>query len=201
MPTPTSTHVAARYGDPYPGRRGTDRVDEPCRRCGGEGKLVDMRGNPTSCPFCEGSGARSILVSSARARARREAKEVAARRLHEDLDRFAWRRTLDQVAKESRDLCAAVAHTSRPVIDPKTIAKRKIARALVDDVHHGRLTARDAAADFADYLAANYPSTRRGRNYYPGACRTCGTPVATGAGYLTVLDGIVSILCPQHSSR
>lgn len=72
----------------YPELRGTDRVTETCGRCAGTG-LYDGPTNATfhtatigttgpGCFYCRGIGSRSVLVSSARARDRRQKAAVAA---------------------------------------------------------------------------------------------------------------------------
>jgi len=80
----TATAADSYYVDPFPGRKGSDRVYETCWKCGGSG--VVSWGNVTfvaqgredrHCFECNGSGKTSRLVSSARATARRQAKEAA----------------------------------------------------------------------------------------------------------------------------
>lgn len=77
------------YVDPYPGRTGKERITEPCGRCGGSG-IYDAPSSAsfhtktvgfvtTGCFACMGTGEHSFLVSSARAKARRHAREAVAR--------------------------------------------------------------------------------------------------------------------------
>ena len=82
------TDTKSSYIDPYPGRKGSERIVEDCGRCGGNGLYV----GPTNATFytatvgdtapgcfaCKGTGKYSFLVSSARAKARRHARDAAA---------------------------------------------------------------------------------------------------------------------------
>ncbi len=70
------------YVEPYPGRKGNERIQETCGACGGTGiytaptYITDGEGRPY-CFACTGSGVHSRLVSSARATARSHAKARA----------------------------------------------------------------------------------------------------------------------------
>lgn len=74
------------YIDPYPGRKGRERIVETCGRCGGTGVYnapsrvtfytSAVNDITTGCFSCAGTGVRSFLVSSARQTARRRAKEA-----------------------------------------------------------------------------------------------------------------------------
>lgn len=75
------------YVDPFPGRKGSERVERVCGKCQGTGLYSGPTGwtDATGAPFCfacKGEGRSSVLVSSARATARRRAREatVAAER-------------------------------------------------------------------------------------------------------------------------
>ncbi|PSK95833.1 hypothetical protein CLV30_12885 [Haloactinopolyspora alba] len=75
--TPTAAEL---YVDPYPGRKGSERITLACG-CGdgmykGFTRIFDAIGNPY-CFDCGGTGTYSFLVSSARAKARRQAKRRA----------------------------------------------------------------------------------------------------------------------------
>jgi hypothetical protein len=83
--TATATPTAADiYVDPFPGRKGSERVSLDCGGCGGTGLYggrtywKDALGRPY-CFDCGGSGSRTVLVSSARATARKHAKADAER--------------------------------------------------------------------------------------------------------------------------
>ena len=89
------------YVEPFPGRKGSDRIVETCGKCSGQGvinwgRVTVQRGNDIDrfCFQCGGSGEYSFLVSSRRATARREAKrraELEASRLEADAAREAFR--------------------------------------------------------------------------------------------------------------
>lgn len=97
------TSSTPSYSDPHPGLRGSDRVSETCGRCGGSGLYVGPTnakwengsgsGSRPYCFQCGGAGVQRVLVSSVRARVRRE---VAARAEQERRDaetvaaRAAW---------------------------------------------------------------------------------------------------------------
>lgn len=87
----------SEYVDPYPGRNGKERIVEECGRCGGSG-LYDGPSNAsfhtstvgfvtTGCFACMGTGQHSFLVSSARSKARRHAREAAERQRLADIAR------------------------------------------------------------------------------------------------------------------
>lgn len=67
------------YVDPYPGRKGNERIQDRCGKCAGTGLYsgptywTDSTGRPF-CFDCKGTGIYSHLVSSARATARAHAK-------------------------------------------------------------------------------------------------------------------------------
>lgn len=87
-----ATTTPATYVDPYPGRKGSDRIWSECGKCSGTGSVswgIDVDGvvNYTDgtrrvvsrvCFDCNGVGRTSHLVSSARATARRQAREAEA---------------------------------------------------------------------------------------------------------------------------
>lgn len=81
--------TAAVYVDPYPGRKGSDRLIEDCAYCAGSGIYSGRSGHTfhtvtvgfatTGCFRCHGTGKHSRLVSTARANERRRVKEANAR--------------------------------------------------------------------------------------------------------------------------
>jgi hypothetical protein len=76
-----NVYQVVQYVDPYPGRKGSERVSEDCWKCDGTGVVswgnvtVQHRGREDRwCFTCGGSGQRSRLVSSARSTAKAQAK-------------------------------------------------------------------------------------------------------------------------------
>ncbi|WP_234058086.1 hypothetical protein [Microbacterium sp. NFH-22A-Y] len=84
--TSVDLELASSYVDPYPGRKGRERIVETCGGCGGTGVYnapssvtfytSAVNDITTGCFSCAGTGVRSFLVSSARQTARRRAKET-----------------------------------------------------------------------------------------------------------------------------
>lgn len=84
--TAEELELTSSYVDPYPGRKGRERIVETCGSCGGTGvysapsKITfytsAVHDVTTGCFSCAGTGARSFLVSSARQTARRRAQEA-----------------------------------------------------------------------------------------------------------------------------
>lgn len=77
----------AVYVDPFPGRRGNERVTEQCGKCAGDGVVhygnVTLKVGKRSgrvCFMCMGRGETSRLVSSARSTARAQIKAENERR-------------------------------------------------------------------------------------------------------------------------
>lgn len=80
--------IETDYVDPYPGRKGSERIYEKCGKCSGTG----VYSGPSSISFytatvgavtygclqCKGTGRYSFLVSSARATARRRAETAVS---------------------------------------------------------------------------------------------------------------------------
>jgi hypothetical protein len=79
MNTATAAIDPTVYVDPFPGRKGSDRIVETCGACGGDGIYKAPSPHGTRCFPCDGTGEYSFLVSSRRATARRHAKEAQQR--------------------------------------------------------------------------------------------------------------------------
>jgi hypothetical protein len=82
-----NTYQVAVYVDPFPGRKGSDRIRETCGKCAGDGVIhygnLTLRANGVSgrvCFMCMGKGYTSRLVSSARSTARNQVKAENVRR-------------------------------------------------------------------------------------------------------------------------
>jgi hypothetical protein len=126
------------YTDPYPDLKGTDRVSEPCGKCGGSG-LYDAptsiswngrgNGNEPLCLLCGGVGSRSILVSSARATARSSAKaflESQAAEARAVVARVAWVAAgYDVLLQKADDVLAGLRHGD-PLLRPLEDARERI---------------------------------------------------------------------------
>lgn len=88
MATAENPKVEDFYVDPFPGRKGSERIVDACGKCGGDGIYHAPSGLTfytatvgsvnKGCFGCMGTGKVSYLVSSARGAARREAKRKVA---------------------------------------------------------------------------------------------------------------------------
>ena len=95
MDTMTQNPNLPTYVDPYPGRKGSERVEVPCGRCGGTGiyhgptnaRWNNGRYSDAWCFACDGSKTTTVLVSSERAAARAEVRRRIA--AIEEAERFA----------------------------------------------------------------------------------------------------------------
>lgn len=153
-----NTYRVAVYVDPFPGRKGSDRVYETCAKCAGSG--VVSWGNVTfvaqgredrHCFDCNGSGKYSFLVSSARATARRRVKAdtlAAAQAADAAADRRNWE------AKGYGDLLATLEDAIRDLRVGDPI--RRQAEAAREGINLYAATEADAQAarDVLDALAA-----------------------------------------------
>lgn len=121
----TYTHVA--YSDPYPGRKGSERIKIECGWCGGTGVYQGPSGHKfytpsvggvdTGCFRCEGRGYANPLVSSLRASEKRRINAANARRA-EEADNFqAYQENLE--AEFLGDWDAAIAEQARRDAKPK----------------------------------------------------------------------------------
>ncbi len=147
--TATKTAPAAvSYVDPFPGRKGSDRVFDECSKCSGTG--VVSWGNVTfvaqgyedrHCFDCGGSGKISRLVSSARATARRRAQE-AARQADEQAAAVVARR--DWIQKGYGELLKAVELTIANLRDGDPL--RRQAEAARERINFYAATEADAEA-------------------------------------------------------
>lgn len=108
----TTTTEYRTYTDPCPGKKGTDRIEEDCYRCGGSGEwtygmvtnVLHYTGRVTGrfCFECSGRGKVSVKVSSVRARARREVKAHNA-----NIDQaIAWE--AERVEREAAELAECI---------------------------------------------------------------------------------------------
>jgi hypothetical protein len=118
------TYEVAEYVDPMPGRKGSERVRETCWKCDGRGTV--SWGNVTfvaqgvedrHCFNCLGKGWTSVLVSTVRTRARREAKATTHAAY---MDAYALATRPEREAAEAKAREAAEAReASRLAAKPK----------------------------------------------------------------------------------
>lgn len=112
--TTAPRNAAHHYVDPFPGRKGNERITEPCGNCNGSGIYTGPSGYrfhtatvgtvETGCFGCMGTGKHSFLVSSARNAARRAAKA----REFEAANAERWAAEARQEAKDQAPLVAAL---------------------------------------------------------------------------------------------
>lgn len=118
-----NTYAVVVYEDPYPGRKGTDRIYETCGKCSGTGAvgygnvtLVRKGVEDRWCFACGGSGKTSALVSSLRQTARRQAKAQTER--NADTADFLAEAPAREAAEKEADHEAALrieaARTAKP---------------------------------------------------------------------------------------
>lgn len=149
---------AAQYVDPFPGRKGSDRVYETCGKCAGSG--VVSWGNVTfvaqgredrHCFDCNGSGKTSRLVSSARATARRQAQEAAKLAAEAEAAREARAQWL---ASGYGDLLEAIEEALRGLRDGDPIRRQALAAREQINLYAATEADAQAVRDVLDALAA-----------------------------------------------
>lgn len=112
------------YVDPFPGRKGSDRIYEECAKCSGRGVVnygnVTFRAHGVEdrhCFDCGGSGQTSALVSSLRSTARRQAKAQTLR--NAEAADFAAEAPAREAAKLEADHEAALRVEAARAAKPK----------------------------------------------------------------------------------
>jgi len=130
-PLTRNTGYGVRMDDASRGSRGTDRLDETCRVCGGDRRIANSFGVSATCPSCHGSGRRledvgfHDVTKTKESHHRRTNKvEVAAK--------TSWPITLEgeRLAGDVRD-CATCASAD----------KAKLIREIIDhEISHGQCT-------------------------------------------------------------
>ena len=195
------------YVDPYPGRKGNERVSGVCGKCAGTGiysaptGYTDNRGKPY-CFDCHGTGKRSFLVSSARQTAKRRIKAdaKAAERSSASLHRAAAEAKLAEAIPGFAEAFAAVIESDDHYSD-ESIAHQAAWDALIRLRYYGDI---DEAIDSFDY------STRRrylpkliSANKWAKPCVVCDKRVKAGEGVLGVRDAkwvgdVWETYCEEH---
>lgn len=177
----------------YPGRKGTDRVTEECWKCSGRGWIEAFGGiDGGRCWACMGQGGKSVLVSSIRARERRQAKR-AAEQAQTDADR------LERVGSANGAAIAALVS-----------AFPAFAEALDERGRPATYAASEAMVFLRDGgdiegVVAHYrwltgeTVTNVRRNRFPGRCHVCGRRVCSDEGWIgqAVQDGWRTY-CQEH---
>jgi hypothetical protein len=196
----------AVYVDPYPGKKGTDKVTVTCGKCRGTGiynaptRIKDRQGKPF-CLDCSGAGSHTILVSSARSTARRQVKALVAER--ERVAAFSARNE----AAADKLLRAAIPGFKEAWENPGeewTEAGDRHAAAweAVISVRAGGDL--DSAADrFDQQVRRRWLPKLVGANKWNKPCDTCGKKVKAGDGVLAVHDTrengeVWKTFCAEH---
>ena len=181
------------YVDPYPGRKGSERIRVACGKCGGTGiynaptRFTDNHGKPL-CFDCSGQGTRSVLISSLRQTAKRQikAQQDAAERA------AAFGERNDDAAAQLSEAIPGFALAFETDVDSDdyysdaSIAHQAAWEALIRLRDSGDL---DDAVDSFDY------STRRrylpkliSANKWAKPCVVCEKRVKAGEGVLAIRD-------------
>jgi hypothetical protein len=145
------------YVDPYPGRKGSDRIERECSACGGDGRYKHSSGYVTNlyyrdgssetvklCFGCNGSGKYSFLVSSARAKERRavrrrndaeiRADEYRQEALAEEALMDEWREINADFVAGAREFSARssfLEDLSAQVADGRQLSEKQLAAGLL----------------------------------------------------------------------
>lgn len=196
--------VSGAYVDPYPGRRGDERISRSCSKCSGTGRLhTQVDGG--RCWSCGGSGQTSVLVSSARAterrRIRRDAERQAQRETHsEELDQ-AWERAVEAMRPWLGDRVDVV---DKGVTEGEYPSDSVEAR-LRGEIHWGMLHLRDGKCiveDVVDTARSMRLGSILGPNFYRMPCVACDRRVARRQGValeVAVLSEYRFALCAEHA--
>ena len=193
--------AAGVYVDPFPGRRGSERVASVCTRCDGRGWLNLLMDNGR-CWGCGGSGEVSVLVSSARATARRRARQAAAR-VEEESERLAR-----LSAGEERALAAMRAELGGIVdvaLDPRghgegdSGERRRFLEAVcsqIYDVRDGYKEARAAVEQVREWRLAEVAGATRGWRDF---CVACRVKLGRDEGVILTVGHARYELCREHA--
>lgn len=193
--------AARGYVDPFPGRRGSERVASVCTRCDGRGRLNLLMDNGR-CWGCGGSGRVSVLVSSARATARRRARQAASR-VEEETERIASLSDGEEraVAAMRPELGGIV----DVALDPRghgecgSGERRRFLEAVclqIYDVRDGCKEAQAAVEEIREWRFAEVAGSTRGWRDF---CVACRVKLGRDEGViLTVGDGRYE-LCREHA--
>lgn len=187
------------YVDPFPDRRGSERVSRECTKCGGRGRLhTQVDGG--RCWACGGSGRTSVLVSSVRASERRRVKRATERAAQShDLD-SRWAAAVEAARPW---LGARVDVVDKPV-GADEYPSTSVEKQLRGEMHMGLLYLRDGKCSVEDVIET-VRWMRQGRilgpNFYRMPCVACGRNVPRGRGValeVAVQRNHRFALCAEH---
>lgn len=184
----------ATYQDPYPGRKGSERVTETCPKCGGGGHLPGVLVDAGRCWSCLGDGTVSVLVSSARSRARRRVQRAAEREQHAATASDTYDAARAELVAAWPPIGEALQADSDADYDAQRIGHA--ASAAVVNLRDGL----DLAEVVADYRWEIGETVRDLRpNRFRGNCAECKDTVDAGAGWVgqKAQDGWVTF-CADH---
>lgn len=174
------------YIDPFPGRKGSERVTITCWQCEGTGlyrapsRITDQSGRKY-CFQCDGKGSTSVLVSSARARARRAAARAEQQQVH--ADEFAVKNDRAAAELAMHSPAFAQAWQDRELLDPYGASQHEAAlEAMIQ--HRDGASVQDALDTFDYWIRRRYLPELHGPNRFGKPCHVCGRPVPAGAGRL-----------------
>lgn len=207
MTKPTRARTAqadAEYVDPFPGRRGNERVDQVCSKCGGTGRVSTLV-DSGRCWSCAGSGSVSVLVSSARSTARRRARAAAHRAATTAASTSQWSAQAAQLGDQLHGFAAAWRDEPAAADFPALVDERPTSWVTVVAyaVSEAMVLARDvgyeaAAQQWDESTRERWTPRVLGANRRPGSCVVCGVKVAVGAGQLTATDSRWLVRCAEH---
>lgn len=174
------------YTDPYPALKGSQRVTKTCGKCGGDGWIPTIVDGGICWP-CRGAGTVTVLVSSARATARRQA--VAAAEQAEQAATAGDHYDTAKAALTARIPYFEVAHSGQ-----LGHAHAHAASQAVIDYRD-----RERAVDHYDYATRRRLLPRLlGPNRYPDRCAACQQRVGAGAGVCGDLPDRYLTWCAAH---
>jgi len=162
--------------DPYPGRPGHERVTETCGKCSGTGRLVGFEAIDNGrCWSCGGTGTHSVLISSIRARLRRQARREAETAQAQSEAQLRLTTELEQAS-------AALIEAHPPfadALDEQGLPLTALASAALADVRGGVPVA-EVIQDYRWRTGEILINPRPNR--YPTRCHECRAPVLAGEG-------------------
>ena len=196
------------YVDPYPGRKGSERIRVPCGKCDGTGiynaptGFTDKHGKPY-CFDCSGQGTRTVLISSLRQTAKRQIK--AQQDAAERAAAFGERNdaAASQLSKAIPGFAQAFATDidSEDYYSDESIAHQAAWEALIRLRESGDL---DDAVDSFDYgIRRRWLPKLISANKWAKPCVVCEKRVKAGEGVLGIREAkgmgeVWETYCAEH---